>query len=128
MRYLTMCALVLAGLIHLMPLPGVLGAGRLEGLYGVSIQGADLAILMRHRAALIGTLGAFMVVAAFVRSWRLPALLVGAVSASSFLWLATATGGYGAPIARVVAADWIALGAIVAGLVGWLFTDKGSRA
>jgi hypothetical protein len=128
MRYLTMCALVLAGLIHLLPLAGVLGAGRVETLYGVSIEGADMAILMRHRAALLGTLGGFMVVAAFIRAWRLPALLVGLVSASSFLWLATATGGYGAPLARVVAADWIALGALVVGLAAWMFTDKRTAA
>jgi hypothetical protein len=50
------------------------------------------------------------------------------VSASSFLWLATATGGYGAPLAQVVAADWIALGAIAVGLVAWMITDKGAAA
>lgn len=128
MRYLTMAGLVLAGLIHLLPLAGVLGAGRIEALYGVSVEGADMAILMRHRALLLGLVGAFLVVAAFIPAWRLPALLVGLCSVVGFLWLARSTGAYNAQLARVVTADWIALGALAIGAAAWVVTDGRTRA
>jgi hypothetical protein len=34
------------------------GAARLEGLYGVALAGDDLLLLMRHRAVLLGLVGA----------------------------------------------------------------------
>ena len=42
--------LVLVGIVHLVPLTGVVGSARLHTLYGVTLDGPDLAILMRHRA------------------------------------------------------------------------------
>jgi hypothetical protein len=64
MRYLITAMLTVVGMIHLLPLAGVLGAARLEALYGVAVDGSDLEILLRHRAVLFGLLGAFLVVAA----------------------------------------------------------------
>ena len=61
--------LVIAGIIHLLPLSGVLGAERLAALYGLSFQEPNLLLLMRSRAVLFGLLGAFLLYAA----WR-PAL------------------------------------------------------
>ena len=52
MRYLTAAALVVVGVIHLLPPAGVLGKAQLETLYGVPLQDANLVILMRHRAVL----------------------------------------------------------------------------
>ena len=57
MRYLVSATLVLVGLIHLLPLSGVLSADQLASLYGLSFSEPNLAILMRHRAVLFGLLG-----------------------------------------------------------------------
>ena len=65
MRYLVSGSLVLAGVIHLLPLSGLLGAERLAALYGLDFSEPNLSILMRHRAVLFGLLGAFLVFAAF---------------------------------------------------------------
>lgn len=65
MRHLVSAMLVIVGVIHLLPLSGVLGVGRLAALYGVSISDPNLSVLMRHRAVLFGLLGAFLVFAAF---------------------------------------------------------------
>ena len=101
--------LTLAGIIHLLPLPGVLGAGRLTRLYGVAADDPNLGILLQHRAVLFGLLGALLVAAAFRPELRAIALIAGLLSTVSVLVIAWSVGGYNAQIARVVAADIVAV-------------------
>lgn len=105
--------LIIVGIIHLLPVSGVLGAERLAALYGVSVQGPDLAILMRHRAVLFGLLGVFLVWAAFKPALQPAALLAGFVSVVSFLVLARSVGGYNTELGRVVAADVFACACLI---------------
>jgi hypothetical protein len=110
--------LIVIGLIHLLPLPGVLGGERLAALYGLRFDEPNLALLMRHRAVLFGVMGAFLLFAAFKPSLHTMALVGAAVSVLSFLWLAWQEGGINAHVQRVVIADLVALVCIVvAGLV-----------
>jgi hypothetical protein len=120
MRYVVTAALIVVGIIHLLPLSGVLGADRLQALYGIAVDEPNLAILMRHRAVLFGLLGGFFVVAAFVPSMQPIAFVLGFLSVFSFLLLAWTTGGYNANVARVVTADIVALVALVVGVVAFL--------
>ena len=115
MRYVVAAMLVIVGVIHLLPLLGVLGAERLAALYGVSLSDANLVILMRHRAVLFGLLGLFFVVAAFRRSMQPAAFIAGFVSVLSFLFLAWSVGGYNAQIGRVFGADIVALVCLLMG-------------
>lgn len=101
--------LIVVGIIHLLPLSGVLGAERLSALYGVSLSEPELEILMRHRAVLFGLLGVFLIAAAFRPQLQVIALAAGAISVVSFVWLAHSVGGYNGSISRVVVADVIAL-------------------
>jgi len=126
MRYVVAASLLVAGVIHLLPLSGVLGADRVAVLYNVSIQDPNLAILMRHRAVLFGLLGGFLVVAAFVPALQTAALIAGFVSVVSFLALAWSTGGYNAAIGRVVVADLVALVCLVAGAAAAWWTHSSS--
>lgn len=119
-RHLTTLSLIVVAAIHLLPLAGVMGGAKLTALYGVSIDDPNLDILMRHRAVLFGLLGAFLLCAAFVPKYQPAALLAGWVSVIAFLVLAATTGGYNAQVARVVVADWVALGCLAAGTVGCL--------
>lgn len=102
-------ALVLAGVINALPLIGVLGAERLQSLYALPFDDANLRILMRHRAVLFGLLGGAMIAAAFIPAWRTPMALAGLVSMVSFIVLAQLEGGGNAAIRRVVVADVIAI-------------------
>jgi hypothetical protein len=122
MKWIVPAALVIVALIHLLPLAGVAGPERLATLYGVSIEDPNLQLLMRHRAVLFGLLGAFLLVAAFRPQWHAAALVAAAVSVISFLWLAAGSRPYNAQIARVVAADVVALLTLVIGAVAhvWL--------
>jgi hypothetical protein len=94
MKYVVSLALLVVGVIHLLPLSGVAGSERLAALYGLSFDDPNLAILMRHRAVLFGLLGAFMV----------------------------AAGSYNDAIGRVVAADVVALACLVLGAVVAVWT------
>ncbi|MEH6564493.1 MAG: phosphopantetheine adenylyltransferase [Halopseudomonas sp.] len=110
--------LVLVGIIHLLPVSGVLGAERLSALYGVALGDPNLAILMRHRAVLFGLLGLFMVYAAFKPSLQPLALLAGLLSVVSFMAIAWSVGGYNEAIRKVVIADVVAAIALcIAGVI-----------
>lgn len=108
MKYVSVVALLIAGVIHLLPLPGVLGAGNLTRLYGLAVSDPNTAILLQHRALLFGVLGVLMLVAIPVPSLRIVALVVGFSSAASFLVVAVWVGNYNDSIHRVVMADAIA--------------------
>lgn len=116
--------LILAGAIHLLPSSGVLGAAQLGALYGITVDGPDLAILMRHRAALFGIVGLFLVAAAVRASLRNAALLVALASVSSFLVLALMSGRYNPQIARVVAVDAAALALLLGAAAVQLTRDR----
>jgi len=109
MRYLITAMLLVAGVIHLLPLSGVLGAPRLSALYGVQIEDPNLLILMRHRAVLFALLGAFLVCAAFKPSLQRAAIAAGLVSAISFLWLTLTAPDYNANLTTVLYADIVAI-------------------
>lgn len=118
-RVVTAMLLVVA-VIHLLPLSGVLGAERLQALYGIPVGEPNLAILMRHRAILFGLLGSFLVYAAFRPAVQAAAFGAGFVSVLSFLTLAWSTGGYNDLVARIVAADIVALVSLIAGTAAFL--------
>jgi hypothetical protein len=111
--------LVVVGIIHLLPLSGVLGSERLAALYGLNVDEPNLALLMRHRSVLFGLLGAFLLFAAFKPALQTLALVGAAVSVLSFLALAwSADGVVNAQVQRVVIADVAALVClVVAGVV-----------
>ncbi|MFC7409809.1 phosphopantetheine adenylyltransferase [Hydrogenophaga atypica] len=115
MKYLVSAMLVVVGIIHLLPLSGVLGSERLASLYGLQFNEPNLEILMRHRAVLFGLLGAFMVFAAFKPAYQTVAFIGGFISVVSFLYLAWSVGGYNEQVGRVFIADVVALGCLVVG-------------
>lgn len=122
MRYLISAMLLIVAVIHLLPVAGVIGSARLATLYGIAFSDPNLAILMRHRAVLFGLLGVFFVIAAFRPALQPVAFGIGFVSVLSFLWLAWSVGGYNAQVARVVAADLVALACLGVGVAAhaWL--------
>ncbi len=110
--------LVAVGVIHLIPVVGVLSEQRLESLYGVTIDGGDLLILMRHRAVLFGIVGGLLLAAVWRRSLLGVAATAGLVSMLSFVAVAWLQGGTNAALDRVVRVDLVASGALLAAL--WL--------
>lgn len=120
MRQLITVMFLVVGVIHLLPIPGLLGQEQLARLYGQTFDEPNLEILMRHRALLFGLLGLFFLVAAFKPPLHVAAFVVGLISAGSFIWLAWVVGGYNAHLWRVVLADIIAVACLLVAAVAHL--------
>lgn len=125
MNYVVGASLLIAGIIHLLPLSGVLGSAQLAALYGMRFDEPNIAILMRHRAVLFGLIGGFMLLAAFRPALRTSALVGGAVSVASFLVLAMTAERYNAQLHRVVLIDAALLVCLLVGAIAHAM--RGSR-
>ena len=119
-KWVTSVMLVIAGIIHLLPLGGFMSSQRLQTMYGITAPDANLEILLRHRAILFGLLGAYLVLAAFRPASQPNAFAAGFISVSTFLWLAYTVGSYNTQIARVVSADVVALACLGIGAITYL--------
>jgi hypothetical protein len=124
MKYVSVVALLIAGLIHLLPVPGVMGAAPLARLYGIEVADPNTSILLQHRALLFGVLGVLMLGAIAVPGLRVAVLAVALCSAASFIVVALWVGGYNAAIARVVTADVVASILLAAGLGAELWLGR----
>lgn len=122
MRNLSSLTLVAVGVIHLLPLSGVLGGAQLKSLYGVVFDEPNSLILMQHRAVLFGVVGFFLAYAAVRPAFQPTAFAVGLVSVLAFLWLAGRAPGHNASLARVVAVDWFAFVLLIVGIAARLYT------
>jgi len=118
MRYGVSAVLILVAVVHALPLVGVLGADKLQQLYGTPVQDAGMELLLRHRAVLFGLLAAFMGYASLRPELHRLALVAGLVSVVSFLLLAWLQQGsaLSAPLAMVVRVDAVALVLLIAAL------------
>lgn len=125
MKYLISATLIVAGVIHILPLAGVLGSERLTTLYGLPFDEPNLAILMRHRAVMLGIFGALFVVAAFVRTLQPTAFVTGLITVVSFLLLTWMSASYNEQIGRVFVADVVALIALLIGGAAYIYTEIG---
>lgn len=116
--------LILVGIIHLLPISGVLGAERLSALYGLSFQEPNISILMRHRAILFGILGLFFVYAAFQPTLQPLAFAAGFISVISFVGIAWSVGGYNAAVGKVVLADLVALASLLLAVILYFMVSR----
>jgi hypothetical protein len=107
------CAVLLAGLIHLLPLPGILGADWLARLYGVAVADPGTELLLRHRAVLFGLLGALLIASALRLPLRPLAIGAGLASTAAFLLLAGDPRLLGAEVLRVWWVDLVAVACLL---------------
>jgi len=114
MRALATTLFFVAGLINFIPITGFLSADRLEALYGLSFEDANLLVLMRHRAVLLGIVGGIMLVAAFHHPLRRVAIAAGMLSMLTFIFLAHSLDG-NAELRRVALVDVVAILALLGG-------------
>lgn len=100
-------ALALAALIHLLPLPGLLGGAALAQLYALPPPDPASELLLRHRAWMFALDAALLLWAI-----RQPALRPAAIAltlASDLGFLALCAGGLPAGLLRVAALDALSI-------------------
>jgi hypothetical protein len=124
MKHATPVILALVGLINAIPVTGALGADVLASLYGLPVDEPNLLVLMRHRAVLLGLVGAYMIVAAFRPALRPSAFVLGFASMLSFIALAYSVGGINAAVQRVALIDVVACALLAGATVLHLRTAK----
>lgn len=116
-EWLIRLSFAVTGLIHVLPLAGLLGRPVLERMYGVTLgDGQDLTILMQHRALLFGLVAGACFVAVAIPGWRWPAGIAALISMVGFVVIA-AFQAHGLPIAKVM---WIDVGAALLLIFGLL--------
>jgi hypothetical protein len=117
-------ALLVVAVIHLLPVPGVMGADALHRLYGISFSDPDTVVLMRHRAVLFGLLGAVLAYAAFRPAVQGLALIAGWISVIAYLGLWWSAHSSNPALHRVAVADLVALAALAVGSVAWCLQKR----
>ncbi len=109
MNYLITGGYVIAGLINFAPVLGVLSNARVKALYAVEFANADFALLLRHRAVLLGIIGALLLAAAAAPALRTSAGLAGLASMVSYIVLMWMLGINNENLLRVMWADVFAV-------------------
>ena len=105
-----------AAIINLLPVLGMIGGPQLEKAYGVSVQGPDMAVLLRHRAVLFGVVGGLLMAAVFMPSLRVAAFTAGMLSMVSFVIIRLLEGEGNAALTRLAMIDYV--GIVVLGIAG----------
>ena len=108
-EYVCKSLLACAGVINLMPLVGIAGAGALQRLYGIAITDSNLLLMLQHRALLLGMVGAALLTAVWRVQWRVAASVAAMLSMGSYVAIAIAVGDYNTQLQRVMTADGIAI-------------------
>lgn len=120
-EWLIRASFAIAGLIHALPLAGLLGRPMLERAYGIQLgEGNDLTILMQHRALLFGLIAAACFAAAALPALRWQAGAAALISMLGFVLIA-ALQPHGLPIAKVM---WVDVGAALLLSIGLLLHFK----
>lgn len=99
----------IVGLINFTPLLGIVSNEVLVSLYAVDITSPDMSLLLRHRAALFGIVGGYILMAAFKPSHRPVATNMAFASMLSFMVLYLMIDAENTKLAGVFRIDVIAV-------------------
>lgn len=102
--------LFIVGIVNILPIAVFFVPSQSVKLYGVSLEGESLTILMRHRGVLLAIVGLTLIFAAFKAEFRVFAVAVALLSKFAFIFLTYTAPGYSAEVGRVALID---VGAIV---------------
>lgn len=118
-------ALVGAALIHLLPVPGVLGSEWLAKLYAIPVPDPASEFLLRHRAIVFGLMGLALLAALAIRPWRLPFVLFVLASDLAFLLIAAVDWPESTALTRVIAFDGLSVALLILVLIVGPLTQRG---
>lgn len=109
MKHITTALFTIVGLINCAPLMGITGDSMLASLYAVDVASPDISLLLRHRAALFGIVGGYILISAFRPKHRPAATIMGFASMLSFMLLYLMIGAESTKLAGVFRIDVVAV-------------------
>jgi hypothetical protein len=114
MEWSARAVFAVVGVVHLLPVGGVLGRAVIERAYGVHLGGDDdLTVLMQHRALMFAILAMACAGAVCWPQWRWPIALAMLLSTWGFVAIA-ALHAPGAAVLRVMWVDVVVGGLLLA--------------
>ena len=108
-RWVLNLALAGSAVIHLVPLLVLQNAEMLSRLYGLAGPDPTSILLLQHRGAVFGLMGAMLLIAIVWPAWRTPSLALVGASDLIFLLLVLMAAPLGPELTRVAAYDVLSL-------------------
>lgn len=102
-------ALVVAGIIHILPVIGVLGSERINTLYDLQVADPNLLLLLKHRAILFSVVGIVMFAAVFNPLYQSLAISLGTLSMLTFIGFVYFGSGISPSLVSIARVDLFAL-------------------
>jgi hypothetical protein len=99
--------LLIVALAHAVPATAFFDADLLQVFYGVAVDDANMAVLLRHRALLFALVAGILALGAFRPRYRALALSIGWSSVVSYVFLALSINGVNPLLHRVAMADLV---------------------
>jgi hypothetical protein len=103
-------SLLLVGLLNLTPAIVFFAPERSISLYAIDLSEPNLSIVMRHRAVLLGLLGAALIYGAFRKEFLVPVIVAALLGKAAFLFLVYSSAAANVELGRVALFD---IGAVV---------------
>ena len=107
--YLLTIAFIVTGIIHMLPVIGVLGSDRIKALYDLHVTDPSLLLLLKHRAILFGVVGIIMFAAIFNSAYQGLAVGLGTLSMVTFIGFVYSTSGINPSLVKIAWVDVFAL-------------------
>jgi heme A synthase len=118
-------ALLIAGLINLLPALLAFLPDKISKSYGIDIPNANYELLLRHRAILFGIIGGLMIFSALVKKYYEISTIAGLVSMTSFIILYFLIGkGINSALKKVMMIDVVATVILCIGFILFLLKSK----
>jgi hypothetical protein len=111
--------LVIVGIINFVPVAGVMSSAALAKAYGIDAPTGDVLVLLRHRAVLLGIVGGFICISAFLSHLQVAAVGMAYVSMLTYVQLAW---GAGNELLRIKKIDVAAIMLLSVIPVLWMMT------
>ncbi len=109
--------LLAVGVINIIPVLGLFSASQLAAAYGIDLNSAELALLMRHRALLFGLIGGLVLISLFKPQLQVTAMLLSGISMLGFMALAWPIDGLNDQVKRVFMVDVVGVLCLILAVV-----------
>lgn len=106
--------LVVVGVVNLVPgVVATVSVERAAAAYGVTLDGPDLAVVLRHRGVLLALVGVALIAVPWWPEIRTAAIVAGVISMGSYVAIVLTRPGVGAPLRKVMWIDVAGLGLVL---------------